>query len=70
MQLTTIAPPEADGQPESRAHTEIQGKLRDIGMFEGFDVWVADRGIEWKGSHSEPRASPICRSWRPNGRAM
>jgi type II restriction enzyme len=30
-------------------HTEIQAKLRDIGRFEGFDVWVADRGVEWEG---------------------
>ena len=35
--------------PEPRTHTEIQGKLRDIGLLEGFDVWVADRGtrVEW-----------------------
>jgi hypothetical protein len=35
--------------PEPRTHTEIQGKLRDIGLREGYDVWVADRGIEWQG---------------------
>ena len=33
---------------EPRTHTEIQAKLRDIGLFEGYDVWVADSGIEWK----------------------
>jgi type II restriction enzyme len=33
----------------NRVHTEIQAKLRDIGFFEGFDVWVADRGAEWNG---------------------
>jgi hypothetical protein len=32
---------------EPRTHTEIQVKLRDIGLFEGFDVWVADRGTLW-----------------------
>jgi hypothetical protein len=35
--------------PEPRTHTEIQAKLRDIGLFEGFDVWVADRGTDWNG---------------------
>ena len=34
---------------EPRTHTEIQAKLRDIGLFEGFDVWVADRGKTWNG---------------------
>jgi hypothetical protein len=34
---------------EPRTHTEIQAKLRDIGVFEGFDVWVADRGTDWNG---------------------
>jgi hypothetical protein len=34
---------------EPRVHTEIQAKLRDIGLFEGFDVWVADRGTPWNG---------------------
>ena len=29
-------------------HTEMQGKLRDIGFREGFDVWVADRGLSWR----------------------
>jgi len=46
-----LAPPLAgDEAPEreSRVHTEIQGKLRDIGIFEGYDVWVADRGLEWE----------------------
>jgi hypothetical protein len=35
--------------PEPRTHTEIQAKLRDIGIYEGFDVWVADRGLDWNG---------------------
>jgi hypothetical protein len=48
VQLAAVAP-EDEGPPESRTHTEIQGKLRDIGVFEGFDVWVADRGIDWEG---------------------
>src|SRR5439155_21287599 len=34
---------------ESRVHTELQGQLRDIGIFEGYDIWVADRGLEWEG---------------------
>lgn len=34
---------------DSRTHTEIQAKLRDIGVYEGFDVWVADRGTTWNG---------------------
>jgi hypothetical protein len=34
---------------EPRVHTEIQAKLRDIGLYEGFDVWVADRGVQWSG---------------------
>lgn len=36
-------------EPEERTHTEIQGKLRDIGIYEGYDVWVADRGTLWQG---------------------
>jgi hypothetical protein len=32
---------------EPRTHSEIQAKLRDIGIFEGYDVWVADRGARW-----------------------
>lgn len=40
---------EPEEQREPRTHTEIQAKLRDIGIFEGFDVWVADRGTEWNG---------------------
>ena len=46
------APDSGDEQaaaPEPRTHTEIQAKLRDIGLYEGFDVWVADRGTEWNG---------------------
>jgi hypothetical protein len=38
------APPD-----EPRTHSEIQAKFRDIGFFEGFDVWVADRGKAWNG---------------------
>jgi type II restriction enzyme len=34
-------------QTEPRTHSEIQAKLRDIGIFEGYDVWVADRGTRW-----------------------
>ena len=43
--------PSDEGEPEgaSRTHSEIQAKLRDIGVFEGFDVWVADRGTLWDG---------------------
>ena len=40
---------EAESQPEPRVHTEIQVKLRDIGLYEGYDVWVADRGAVWNG---------------------
>jgi hypothetical protein len=40
---------EEGARAEPRVHTEIQAKLRDIGLFEGFDVWVADRGTEWNG---------------------
>jgi hypothetical protein len=48
VQLTAL-PPDEEAPSESRVHTEIQGKLRDIGIFEGFDVWVADRGVVWEG---------------------
>lgn len=41
--------PEESPPVEERVHTEIQGKLRDVGLFDGYDVWVADRGIEWNG---------------------
>lgn len=46
-----LAPPidEDAVAPEPRTHSEIQAKLRDIGIYEGFDVWVADRGTEWNG---------------------
>lgn len=54
--LETRAVPAADVEtepepeaPEPRTHTEIEGKLRDIGLHEGYDVWVADRGVEWEG---------------------
>jgi hypothetical protein len=43
---TDDAQPE-ETAPEPRTHTEIQAKLRDIGLLEGFDVWVADRGTAW-----------------------
>lgn len=46
--LTTGEPSGAG--PDPRTHTEIQAKLRDIGFAEGYDVWVADRGLEWNGS--------------------
>ncbi len=36
-----------DELTEPRTHSEIQAKLRDIGIFEGYDVWVADRGTQW-----------------------
>jgi hypothetical protein len=36
-----------EAEAEPRTHTEIQAKLRDIGLFEGYDVWVADRGTSW-----------------------
>jgi hypothetical protein len=49
LQLTAVEQAEEEAPAESRVHTEIQAKLRDIGRFEGFDVWVADRGIEWEG---------------------
>jgi hypothetical protein len=52
-QATTLelAPPldEDTVASEPRTHIEIQAKLRDIGLYEGFDVWVADRGTEWNG---------------------
>jgi hypothetical protein len=41
-----IAAPEEE--QATRIHTEIQGKLRDIGFKEGFDVWIADRGIPFR----------------------
>jgi hypothetical protein len=45
------APETPEEEPaEAKVHTEIQGKLRDIGLFEGFDVWVADRGVVWNGA--------------------
>jgi hypothetical protein len=46
---TPLDAPAAEPESEPRTHTEIQAKLRDIGLFEGFDVWVADRGIMWNG---------------------
>jgi hypothetical protein len=36
-----------EAEAEPRTHTEIQAKLRDIGLFEGYDIWVADRGTSW-----------------------
>ncbi len=49
LQLTAVEPTEEEAPTESRVHTEIQAKLRDIGLFEGFDVWIADRGLVWDG---------------------
>jgi hypothetical protein len=46
---STESPDEEEYQP-TRLHTEIQGKLRDIGFREGFDVWVADRGVRYQDS--------------------
>lgn len=46
----SVAPAEEQAPSESRVHTEIQAKLRDIGISEGYDVWVADRGLDWNGS--------------------
>ena len=50
LQLAAVQPEEAPPETESRVHTEIQAKLRDIGLAEGFDVWVSDRGVEWDGA--------------------
>jgi hypothetical protein len=49
VQLTAVETPPEEPLTESRTHSEIQAKLRDIGIFEGFDVWVADRGTEYEG---------------------
>jgi len=49
LKLQVGEPPEEAAVEEPRTHTEIQAKLRDIGLFEGFDVWVADRGKSWNG---------------------
>jgi hypothetical protein len=51
-QALSLEPSEGTAETEEevtqpRTHTEIQAKLRDIGFFEGFDVWVADRGTLW-----------------------
>lgn len=43
-ELGLVEPEEA----VTRVHTEIQGKLRDIGFHEGFDVWIADRGVAYR----------------------
>jgi hypothetical protein len=48
--LTVVDSGEPTPPTESRTHTEIQGKLRDIGFYEGYDVWVADRGVVWEGT--------------------
>lgn len=47
--LASSQPQEGGPEPEARTHSEIQGKLRDIGIYEGYDVWVADRGTLWQG---------------------
>lgn len=49
LELRADEPREEEAPSEPRTHTEIQAKLRDIGHFEGFDVWVADRGTAWNG---------------------
>ena len=68
-----VAPTEtaAEESPaeEPRTHTEIQAKLRDTGFFEGYDVWVADRGTFGTTSRSEKDACAICRSSPQNRRA-
>jgi hypothetical protein len=47
---TEVLEPEPEEEAaEPRTHTEIQAKLRDIGFAEGYDVWVADRGVAWEG---------------------
>jgi hypothetical protein len=50
-QAVVVAEPAVEQRPTSdpTTHTEIQAKLRDIGFAEGYDVWVADRGLEWNG---------------------
>jgi hypothetical protein len=53
LYVEATAPPEGteaveDEQAATRTHTDIQGKLRDIGFQEGFDVWVADRGLSYR----------------------
>lgn len=40
---------EVEEEQPTRIHTEMQGKLRDVGFKEGYDVWVADRGLAWMG---------------------
>jgi hypothetical protein len=49
VQLTAVETLAEEPPTESRTHSEIQAKLRDIGIFEGFDVCVADRGTEYEG---------------------
>ena len=49
LKLPVGEQPDEAPPAEPQTHTEIQAKLRDIGLFEGFDVWVADRGKTWNG---------------------
>ncbi len=51
VQLSALEAPRDEDAPasESSIHTELQAKLRDIGHAEGFDVWVADRSLIWRG---------------------
>ncbi len=50
LQLTAVEGEAAEEDlAEPRVHSEVQAKLRDIGIFEGYDVWVADRGTKWNG---------------------
>jgi predicted RNA-binding protein len=44
--------PEAEGEPETAPHTEIQALLLRLGSDMGLDVWVArnDRGRTWNGT--------------------
>ena len=46
--VTLVVAPPDEGEPSvDRTHMEIEAKLRDIGLHEGYDVWVADRGTIW-----------------------
>lgn len=49
LQLIPREEESEDAVAEPRTHSEIEAKLRDIGIFEGYDVWVADRGTKWEG---------------------
>jgi hypothetical protein len=48
LALSPMRPDDAGADvAQPRIHSELQGKLRDIGTFEGYDVWIADRGTKW-----------------------